>query len=101
MSDMTTQQAVQLLRSKLGQDVKSNDDDGIMTELVGALDCMPLTISQAAAYIRRKSPRTTVSSYLAQFRKSNRIKEGLLREEAVDLRRVGLSFDSRHLADYL
>ena len=34
-------------------------------ELVPALDCMPLAITQAAAYIMQRTPRMSVARYLA------------------------------------
>ena len=60
-------------------------DDAI--ELLRALDFMPLAISQAAAFIVQMSPRTTVASYLGDFRKSDRNQENLLNRDAGDLRR--------------
>ena len=57
------------------------------TELLKALDYMPLAISQAAAYISQRPPRTTGDRYLDNFRKSDRNRADLLNRDAGDLRR--------------
>jgi tetratricopeptide (TPR) repeat protein len=76
-------QALALLRRKL---ISSFDEkDG--AELVHALDCMPLAITQAAGYINRLGPRSSVPKYLNQLRKSDMSKANLLNRDAGDLRR--------------
>ncbi|KAL8635912.1 MAG: hypothetical protein Q9228_006642 [Teloschistes exilis] len=47
-------------------------------ELLQHLDYMPLAISQAVAYIRRREPRTTVSKYLNDFQRSEKDRASLL-----------------------
>jgi tetratricopeptide (TPR) repeat protein len=55
-------------------------------ELLHALDCIPLAITQAAAYINRRA-RMTVASYLIEFQKNNKKRESLLNWDAGELRR--------------
>ncbi|KAM0332410.1 hypothetical protein ACHAQA_002690 [Verticillium albo-atrum] len=80
---MEEAQALQLFRNKLGQDV----DEPSTLELIHRLDCIPLAVSQAAAYIFKRGPRVTVRSYLDDFQKSERRKGTLLRSDRGDLRR--------------
>lgn len=83
---MTRQDAIALLRIRL----KPPPDEDMAAELVDALDCVPLAISQAAAYIRRKAPRKSVSDYLATLRTStSKRATRLLEKDAGDLRRDG------------
>ncbi|XXG96704.1 hypothetical protein Hte_002994 [Hypoxylon texense] len=81
---MGKSQALQLLRNKLHT---GSDEDG-MVELLDALDYIPLAITQAAAYINRRS-RMTVSGYLDEFRRSTQRKRKLLDRDVGDLRRDG------------
>jgi hypothetical protein len=76
-------QALTLLRRKLTSSFHEKDG----AELVHALDCMPLAITQAAGYINRLAPRSSVSKYLDQLRKSDKSKANLLNRDAGDLRR--------------
>ena len=76
-------QALTLLRRKL----TSSFDEKDGAELVCALDYMPLAITQAAGYINRLAPRSSVSKYLDQLRKSDKSKANLLNRDAGDLRR--------------
>jgi tetratricopeptide (TPR) repeat protein len=56
--------------------------------LVQALECIPLAITHAAAYIRMREPRVTISTYLQLFRESAANQANLLsNEDARDLRR--------------
>ena len=56
--------------------------------LVQALECIPLAITHAAAYIRMREPRVTISTYLKLFRESTANQANLLSsEDARDLRR--------------
>jgi tetratricopeptide (TPR) repeat protein len=57
--------------------------------LVQALECIPLAITHAAAYIRMREPRVTISTYLQLFRESATNQANLLSNEDVrdDLRR--------------
>ena len=72
-----------LLRKRLGS--FSNED--VAADLVRALDYIPLAISQAAAYIQAREPRSSLQKYLAEFRESERKKAWLLGHDAGDLRR--------------
>lgn len=80
---MDEKQAVYLLQNKL----EESSDKGEMTELVKALGCLPLVVSQAAAYINRGMPQMTVSRYLRDFQKNDNKRTTLLRREIGDLRR--------------
>jgi tetratricopeptide (TPR) repeat protein len=80
---MDQDHALALLQTKTGD--SSNEEAA--TDLVKALDYMPLAISQAAAYIRQRAPRSSVVKYLSEFRKSERGKASLLDYDAGDLRR--------------
>ncbi|KAI0398797.1 P-loop containing nucleoside triphosphate hydrolase protein [Xylaria palmicola] len=62
-------------------------DTDTATRLVEALEYMPLAISQAAAYIQRRAPRTSISNYLEEFRRSERKRSSLLNQDSGDLRR--------------
>ena len=56
--------------------------------LVQALECIPLAITHAAAYVRMREPRITISTYLQLFRESAANQTNLLSNEDVrDLRR--------------
>ncbi|KAK4651778.1 LOW QUALITY PROTEIN: hypothetical protein QC762_0096210 [Podospora pseudocomata] len=74
-----------LLEKKLG----SPADLDVAADLVQALDLVPLAISQAAAYIQARAPRSSPEKYLAEFRKSEHRKSSLLQYDAGDLRRDG------------
>ncbi|KAI1325937.1 TPR repeat protein [Xylariaceae sp. FL0255] len=80
---MDKEDARALLSIKSGSDF--HDQDG--TRLVEALECMPLAISQAAAYIHQRLPRMTVRRYLEEFRKSEQKQSSLLKYDNGDLRR--------------
>ncbi|KAH0562120.1 hypothetical protein GP486_003180 [Trichoglossum hirsutum] len=76
-------QALQLLRNKLED---SFNEEGA-TDLLDDLNHIPLAITQAAAYINRQGPRTTISSYLDEFRENDRNRANLLNIDACDFRR--------------
>src|SRR2546423_2590371 len=80
---MDEAQALTLLRRKL----TSSFDGKVGAELVRALDYMPLAITQAAGYINRLAPRSSVSKYVEQLRRSDKSKANLLNRDAGDLRR--------------
>ena len=82
---MTPDDAITLLEKKLG----TLSDAGAAIDLVNALDCVPLAIGQAAAYIQARQPRSSVEKYLADFRESERKRTRLLDHDAGDLRRDG------------
>lgn len=80
---MAEGQALELLR----RTAEAETDDAAAIELVRALDCIPLAVNQAAAYINRRSPRETIASYLEEFRQSEKRKDSLLRSDKGDLGR--------------
>ncbi|KAH8645407.1 hypothetical protein BX600DRAFT_164630 [Xylariales sp. PMI_506] len=82
---MTSNDAVALLQKKL----KVQEDGDQIRQLAIALECMPLAIVQAAAYISQRAPRYSARQYLEQFRKSDHKKESLLNREGGQLRRDG------------
>ncbi|KAM7195080.1 P-loop containing nucleoside triphosphate hydrolase protein, partial [Rhypophila sp. PSN 637] len=83
VNPMDKEDALALLQKKLRQ-CEVGDS---MDELVTALECMPLAIVQAAAYISQTWPPCSVQQYLDKFRKSTRKKAGLLSYESGKLRR--------------
>lgn len=56
-------------------------------QLITVLDFMPLTIVQAAAYIKQRAPRVSVPRYLEYLQESDDNKASLLRHEEGHLRR--------------
>jgi tetratricopeptide (TPR) repeat protein len=82
---MVLNDALRLLEKKLGQ----LSSAATAEDLVQVLDLVPLAISQAAAYIKKRSPRVSVEKYLADFRKDESQQVWLLSHEAGDLRREG------------
>ncbi|KAH7016535.1 P-loop containing nucleoside triphosphate hydrolase protein, partial [Microdochium trichocladiopsis] len=90
MQVMDENQATQLLQKKL----RDEYEEKAAALLSGALEYVPLAITQAAAYIVRRSPRISCSSYLEQFRKSEKKKESLLDRDLGDLRRDGMAANS-------
>jgi tetratricopeptide (TPR) repeat protein len=80
---MNTNLAKMLFEKKLG--MKADNED--VLELVQMLECMPLAIVQAAAYIRHRAPLCSVKQYLEDFQKSDREKMTLLKHEGGSLRR--------------
>ena len=82
---MAEMDAVSLLEKRLGQ----LPDRMMAAALVQGLDCVPLAISQAAAYIQERGQQTSISKYFADFQASERRKTKLLAHDGGDLRRVG------------
>ncbi|KAB5566910.1 P-loop containing nucleoside triphosphate hydrolase protein [Coniochaeta sp. 2T2.1] len=82
---MAQRDALTLLEKKLG----SLPDTDVAPDLVQALDLVPLAVSQAAAYIQARAPRSSPEKYLADFRESERQRTRLLGHDAGDLRRDG------------
>ena len=80
---MTESDALTLFLKKLSREVEHESS----AELVEALEYMPLAIVQAAAYISKRAPRTTVQQYLENFKKNDRNKNSLLNCEGGNLRR--------------
>jgi len=77
--------ALSLLENKLG----SLSDVNAAIELVRAFDHIPLAISQAAAYIRAREPRSSLKKYLAEFHNGERRRMRLLGYDGGDFRRDG------------
>ena len=88
---MDIEDAVALLNKKLDDSSKVESTVSDQTEelrkLATALEYMPLALTQAAAYIRRKRPRCSVSRYLGMLQRSEKSEHGLLEQEGGDLRR--------------
>jgi tetratricopeptide (TPR) repeat protein len=78
---MAEHEATQLLQKKL----KGAHQDGL-AQLVEALDCIPLAVTQAAAYINRLGPRMSVTRYLKELAAAERQVQ-LLHNAAPDMRR--------------
>jgi predicted metallopeptidase len=66
-------EGLQLLRNKL----QNPPIEESSIKLLHALNRIPLTISQAAAYINRRA-RITIASYLTKFQRNNKKQESLL-----------------------
>ncbi|KAH8669305.1 hypothetical protein BGZ61DRAFT_483478 [Ilyonectria robusta] len=81
---MEKSQALQLLRNRLRE---CAEDVVAMTGLIDDLNYMPLAITQAAAYIKRRRPRMSVSAYVDEFWRSHKKKANLLNRDGGDLRR--------------
>ncbi|KAK3681825.1 hypothetical protein B0T22DRAFT_445427 [Podospora appendiculata] len=82
---MARTDALTLLEKKLG----SLADTDMADDLVQVLDFVPLAISQAAAYIQARAPRSSLEKYLAEFRESERKRGRLLEYDGGDLQRDG------------
>ncbi|KAF2818537.1 TPR-like protein [Ophiobolus disseminans] len=75
-------EGLQLLCNKL----RDPPLEGSAVELLQALDCIPLAVSQAAAYINRRA-HMTAARYLDEYWKNNKKRESLLNWDAGELRR--------------
>jgi tetratricopeptide (TPR) repeat protein len=75
--------ALALFRKKLG----GGHEEQHISELLHALDYMPLAISQAAAYIRQKAPRISISRYTKKFHRGDKDRAALLEKDLGDSRR--------------
>jgi hypothetical protein len=62
------------------------NEDSAAVELLRTLNGMPLAITQAAAYIKRRA-RMTIAEYLSEFCANDKRRESLLNWDAGDLRR--------------
>jgi tetratricopeptide (TPR) repeat protein len=79
---MDESEGLQLFRNKLQQPPCEES----VLKLLKELNCIPLAIIQAVAYINRRS-RMTVAGYLAEFQKNNKKRETLLKRDVDELRR--------------
>ncbi|CAI6099545.1 unnamed protein product [Clonostachys chloroleuca] len=80
---MAEEEALMLFKNRAGS--LSDVDDA--ADLVKVLDLIPLAISQAAAYIRNRAPRSSIKQYMDKFRESEGKRAKLLSQDAGDLRR--------------
>jgi tetratricopeptide (TPR) repeat protein len=71
---MAEELALVLLERKLGPQT----DGTTAKQLVAALEYMPLAVSQAAAYIKQRGPRSSIERYLEAFEKSEKSRTSLL-----------------------
>jgi hypothetical protein len=78
--------ALALVQKKLGS-VAGEEKEA--TELIRALDFMPLAITHAAAFIRLRDPRMSLSRYVEQVRRSDCDHARLLEKDVGDDRRDG------------
>ncbi|KAF4422157.1 Kinesin light chain [Fusarium acutatum] len=83
VTNMDEPQGLQLVKNKLMGDF----DEQAAVKLLEALDHIPLAISQAVAYINRRSPRESVETYLEAFKQSDQRRASLLEIDLGDLRR--------------
>jgi hypothetical protein len=81
---MTQDQGVELLRNKLLCPL-----DEHASELLAALDYIPLAIAQAAAYINKCFPQMTLASYMRELNTNDKSRAKLLSQAANDLRSDG------------
>ncbi|KAK8120307.1 hypothetical protein PG999_004427 [Apiospora kogelbergensis] len=81
-------EAMTLAQKKLERLDKQGDIETLKL-LVQTLECMPLAIVQASAYISQRAPRCSVRQYLEKFAQSDRKRATLLDYEAGQLRRDG------------
>ncbi|MCJ1324181.1 hypothetical protein MMC10_000843 [Thelotrema lepadinum] len=91
---MSEKDAFELLKTK-NSDALSDEPFGVdAIALVQALDCIPLAIVQAGAYISSRLPRITLTRYLELFRESEASQRQLLSTVALqDIRR---DYSTRH-----
>lgn len=80
---MDERHAVALLARKLGENVSR----AVLSELATALEFMPLAITQAAAYLKRRGRRFSAQRYLEELQRLDGSKQGLLDYDNGDLRR--------------
>ncbi|KAJ5353718.1 hypothetical protein N7541_006282 [Penicillium brevicompactum] len=79
---MNGSDAAELFSKKLGEPATQDAN-----QLIQELDLMPLAIVQAAAHIRHRAPRLTVSQYLRKFQQNDQERARLLNHENGQLRR--------------
>ncbi|KAK5096203.1 hypothetical protein LTS08_007809 [Lithohypha guttulata] len=87
LTAMTVEEAASLLSKKLTDDKNGTiEDDHIC--LVQELDCIPLAVSHAAAFILQRAPRMDVANYLQKLRSTDADRDRLLAVQGVrDARR--------------
>lgn len=82
---MDEEHALALLRKKLGSGIPHTREE--LINLSTELDCMPLPMAQAAAYIRARYPRCSVREYLTKLRADGDSRLSLLSQSSKDHRR--------------
>ena len=82
--------ALDLVRKKLQGGYEQDD----AVALIEALDYMPLAITQAAAYISQRAPRSTVARYVQNLDQGDRDRAKLLDSDIGDMRRDGKASNS-------
>ncbi|KAF2476755.1 TPR-like protein [Lindgomyces ingoldianus] len=87
---MDDEDALALLERKLGASADKKD----AVELVHLLDCMPLAITQAAAFVKQRAPRMTISRYVEEVCRSDHDRTRLLKNDMGDSRRDGRASNS-------
>jgi hypothetical protein len=87
---MDMDDALALLEKKLSPAALGDE----AVELVHALDSMPLALTQAAAFIRQRSPRMSVARYVNEVRRSDQDRVRLLKKDVGDSRRDGQASNS-------
>lgn len=80
---MSERHARALAETKLGGQYDPDD----INKLTKSLEHIPLAITQAAAYIRQKTPRVTVRKYVDMAIRTNSAKRSILDRDEGDLRR--------------
>lgn len=85
LSSMTEEAALTLLKSRVGQVTNSELEDA--SELMTALEYMPLAIAQAGSFIKRRAPVFSIRKYLSDLKKSDKSKARLLSADIRELRR--------------
>jgi tetratricopeptide (TPR) repeat protein len=81
---MEKDDAKRLLRMRIPLSLSTRLD---LEDLVIELDCLPLAITQAAAYISARASRMTASKYLTLYRQDEANQSRLLDKDSGDLRR--------------
>ncbi|TPX14200.1 uncharacterized protein E0L32_000594 [Thyridium curvatum] len=87
VTTMQEAESLSLLEKKAGAIAESDTDTAV--ELVRALECFPLAITQAAGFLLARASRTSLKKYLDDFKKSRRGRTRLLEQDFGDLRRDG------------
>jgi hypothetical protein len=90
VGSMENEKALSLLRKKLRREIEW--DDGKASDLVRALDCIPLAVSQAAAFLNDKAPKYSLSRYLDEIRREGE-RGGFLEKAYRDLWRDSTDFE--------
>jgi tetratricopeptide (TPR) repeat protein len=85
---MNEQQAMALIRKKLGEKLSSEYDSDDIKKLANSLECIPLALAQAAAYIRQRAPKFSVQQYVEKVDELNKSTK-LLDRNDINLRRDG------------